>query len=72
MTYIKCKFKTEAMGTKALPVIFQPELNLCVDLVITEKLVGVNSTKTKARLKSPFTTRPVRRLGLRTKRYLDI
>ena len=56
MTYIKCKFKTEAMGTKALPVIFQPELNLCVDLVITEKLVGVNSTKTKARLKSPFTT----------------
>ena len=36
ITYIKCKFKTETMVTKILPVIFQSELNMCMDLVITE------------------------------------
>ena len=36
------------MGTKTLPVTFQPELNLCIDLVITENLVRVNLRKTKA------------------------
>lgn len=29
MIYIKYKFRTEAMGTETLPVIFQRELNLC-------------------------------------------
>ena len=48
MTYIKWKFKTEPMRTKSLPVIFQPELNLCMDLLITENLVPVNPTKSKA------------------------
>ena len=47
MTYIKCKFKTEAIGTKTLPVVFQPELTLCMDLVITENLVRVSPSKTK-------------------------
>ena len=55
MKYIKCKFKTESLGTKTLSVIFQPELNLYMDLVIAENLVRVNPSKPKP-LKSRFTT----------------
>lgn len=71
ITYIKCKFKTETMVTKILPVIFQSELNMCMDLVITENCFELIQEKSKS-LKSRFTTRPVRRLGLRIKHYWDI
>ena len=36
MIDIKFKFKTESIGTKHFPAIFQPELNPGMDLVITE------------------------------------
>ena len=69
MTYIKCKFKTDAMGTKTLPVMFQAELNLCMDLVITEILVPVNPMKTKA-IKIPIYSPTREEIRLKNKTLL--
>lgn len=48
ITYIKCKFKTETMVTKILPIIFQSELNMCMDLVITENCFELIQEKSKS------------------------
>ena len=60
---IGCEFITKDMGTKTLPVTYQPELNLCMNLVIMETWQELLQRKPKP-LKSRFTTQSVKRLDL--------
>ena len=59
------------MEVKTLPVISQIKLNLCMDLVITENLVRVNPTKTKA-IKVPIYTPTSKDIKLKKKCYWNI
>ena len=47
MTYLKCKLKTDNIGTKSLPIIFLPKLDLNTALIMTEKLARIDSKRTK-------------------------
>ena len=47
MTYLKCKIKTDNIGTKSLPFLFLTKLDLNTDLIITENLVRINPKRTK-------------------------
>ena len=63
MAHIKCEFITKDMGTKTLPATYQPELNLCMDLVIMETWQELLQRKPKP-LKSRFTAQSVKRLDI--------
>ena len=47
MTYLKCKLKTDNIGTKSLAIIFLPKLDLNTDLILTENLARINPKRTK-------------------------
>ena len=46
MTYLKCKMKSDNIGTKSLHAIFLPKLDLDTDLIMTENLVRINAKRT--------------------------
>ena len=53
MTYLKRKLKRDSIGTKSLPIIFLPKLDLNTDLIMTENILFTTQpTKTKLQRKT--------------------
>ena len=44
-SFVKRKYKSNVIGQKTIPVIFQPKFDLSLDLTLTENLVTLNPSK---------------------------
>ena len=46
-SFVKCKYKSNVIGRKTIPVIFQPTFDLSLELTLTENLVTLNPSKSR-------------------------
>ena len=46
--FVKCKYKSNVIGKKTIPVIFQPNFDLSSELTLNENLVRLNPLKSRS------------------------